>query len=217
MDADEEVTEPEEHSMDPYDLLRDDPFALVPPEVIEQWDAKTKHRPHQQPQQPQYPERLNPAETAETTTAQPWSPESPPFTPPHIHVDDTEDLVSAESQSVRDPDDFRTHDTENEGSTDVSNNYRNFRWTEEKPRRTETDIEAEAEQDEEGPTSAFPDSPPSHPSQAADPVTIICSRGETTIYPEADETVPPTEDPTRITLPPYDHLSEYENDDAQEE
>ena len=30
VDADEEVTEPEEHSLDPYDLLRDDPFALVP-------------------------------------------------------------------------------------------------------------------------------------------------------------------------------------------
>ena len=75
----------------------------------------------------------------------------------------------------------------------------------------------ETEHDEEGPTSAFPDSPPPHPSQAADPVTIIGSRGERTIYPEADEIVPLTDGPTRITLPKYDHLSEYENDDAQEE
>ena len=30
VDADAEVTEPEEHSMDPYDILRDDPFALIP-------------------------------------------------------------------------------------------------------------------------------------------------------------------------------------------
>ena len=69
----------------------------------------------------------------ETTTVQPRSPESPPFTPPHIHVDDTEDLISAESQSVRDPDDFRTPDSEDEGSTDVSNPYRNIRWTEGTP------------------------------------------------------------------------------------
>ena len=117
---------------------------------------------------------------------------------------------------MRDHDDFRTHDSEDEGSTDVSNPYRNIRWTEEKSRRTETDITAETEQDEEGPTSAFPDSHPPYPSQVADPVTIIGFRGETNIYLEADETVPPTEDPTRITLPPYDHLSEYENDDAQE-
>ena len=72
-------------------------------------------------------------------------------------MDDTEDLVSAESQSVRDPDDFRTPDSEDEGSTDVSNPYRNIRWTGEQPRQSETDIEAEAEQDEEGPNSAFPD------------------------------------------------------------
>ena len=30
VDADEEVTEPEEHSLDPYDILRDYPFVLVP-------------------------------------------------------------------------------------------------------------------------------------------------------------------------------------------
>ena len=118
---------------------------------------------------------------------------------------------------MREPDDFRTPDSEDEGSTDVSNPYRNIRWTGEKPRLSETDVEAEAEQDEEGPTSAFPEPPPPHPSHVADPVTIIGSSGETTIYPEADETVPPTEYPTRITLPPYDHLSEYENDAAQEE
>ena len=113
MDADEEVTEPGEHSLDLYDLLRDDPFALVPPEVIKQWDAKQKQHPplHPQPHllQPPYP-----TEADTTLTAQPWSPESPPLTTPHIHVDDTEDLVSAESQSVCEPDDFRTTDSDDE-------------------------------------------------------------------------------------------------------
>ena len=80
---------------------------------------------------------------------QPWSPESPPLSPPHIHVDDTEDFASAESQSGRDPEDFRTPDSEDEGSTDVSNHYRNVRWTEEKPRQTKAEVDTEAEQDEE--------------------------------------------------------------------
>ena len=93
----------------------------------------------------------------ETLTAQPESPDSPPFTPPHIHVDDTEDLVSAESQSVRDPDDFRTPDSEDEGSTDVSNPYRNIRWTEGTPQQTQPEGDAEAEPREEEPTSALPD------------------------------------------------------------
>ena len=115
---------------------------------------------------------------------------------------------------MRYPDDFRTPNSEDEGSTDVSNPYRNFRCTEETPRQTESDIDAEAEHDEKRPTSAFHASPPPNPSKAADPVTIIESRGETTIYPEADETEPSTEDPHRITLPPYDPLSEYEDDDA---
>ena len=96
MDADEEVTEPEEHSLDTYDLLRDDPFALIPPEVVEHWDAKRKLHPHPQPHQPQTPDSLNPAEVTETTTAQPWTPESPPFTTSHIHVDDTDCLAFAE-------------------------------------------------------------------------------------------------------------------------
>ena len=30
VDADAEVTEPEERSLDPYDILRDDPFAVIP-------------------------------------------------------------------------------------------------------------------------------------------------------------------------------------------
>ena len=105
VDADAEVTGPEEHSLDPYDITRDDPFALIPPEMVKHWDSKKKPPPYPQPQPPQSP---GTTELDETLTAQPWPPESPPFIPPHIHVDDTEDLVSAESQSVRDPDDFRT-------------------------------------------------------------------------------------------------------------
>ena len=42
VDADAEVTEPEEHSLDTYDILRDDPFALIPPEMVKHWDAKKK-------------------------------------------------------------------------------------------------------------------------------------------------------------------------------
>ena len=34
VDADAEVAEPEEHSLDPYDILRDDPFARIPQEVV---------------------------------------------------------------------------------------------------------------------------------------------------------------------------------------
>ena len=30
MDADAEVPEPEEYSLDPYDIMRDDPFARIP-------------------------------------------------------------------------------------------------------------------------------------------------------------------------------------------
>ena len=81
----------------------------------------------------------------------PWSPKSPPFSPPHIHADteNAEDFASAESQSVRDTDDFRTPDSEDEGSTDVSNPYRNIRWTEEPPRTTQTEVDAGAEPGEE--------------------------------------------------------------------
>ena len=78
---------------------------------------------------------------------EPWSTESPPVSPPHIHADteDAKDSAVAESQSVRDTDDFRTPDSEDEGSTDVSNPYRNIRWTEEPPRTTQTEVDAEAE------------------------------------------------------------------------
>ena len=93
MDADAEVTEPEEHSLDPYDIMRDDPFALIPQEVVERWDAKrlpphpnTHLQPHDHPAPPQ---------DTETTEEQPWSPESPPFSPPHIHTEDTEDFAPA--------------------------------------------------------------------------------------------------------------------------
>ena len=64
--------------------------------------------------------------------------------PSHINTEDTEDLASAESQSVRDTDDFRTPDSEDEGSTDVSNHYRNIRWTEEPPQMPQTEVDAEA-------------------------------------------------------------------------
>ena len=46
MDADAEITEPEEHSLDPYDILRDDPFALIPPGIVDRWDAKQNQPPH---------------------------------------------------------------------------------------------------------------------------------------------------------------------------
>ena len=174
MDADAEITEPE-HSLDLYDILRDDPFALIPPEIVDQWDAKQKQipPPHPQPQPPQLPD---PTEVDTTLTAQPWSPETSPFTPPHIHVHDTEDFVSAESQSVRDPEDFRATDSEDEGSTDVSNHYRHIRWTEETPQLTQTEVDAEIEPGEEGLTSAVQDSRAPPPSPTPGPVTMIRSR-----------------------------------------
>ena len=86
-----------------------------------------------------------------------------------------------------DPEDFQTPDSEDEGSTDVSNPYRNIRWTEETPRLTQTEVHAETEPGEEVPTSAFPDSRAPHPSQTPDPVTVIGSRGEAAIYPEINE------------------------------
>ena len=57
---------------------------------------------------------------------------------------DTEDFASAVSKSVHDPEDFRTPDSEDEGSTDVSNPYQNIRWTEEEPRMTQTEVDVEA-------------------------------------------------------------------------
>ena len=55
---------------------------------------------------------------------------------------------------MRDTDDFRTPDSEDESSTDVSNPYRNIRWTEEPPLTTQTEADVEADPGEEGPTSA---------------------------------------------------------------
>ena len=91
---------------------------------------------------------------------------------------DTEDFASAESQSVRDPEDFQTPESDDKGSTDVSNPYRNIRWTEEPPRTTQSEAAVEADPGEEGPTSAFPDSRAPHPSHTPDPVTVIGSRGK---------------------------------------
>ena len=85
MDADAEVTEPEEHTMDPYDILRDDTFALIPQEIVERWDEKrlpTQPHPHPKPQpQPHPPDIPAPPEVTGTPTEHTWSPESPPFTP----------------------------------------------------------------------------------------------------------------------------------------
>ena len=142
----------------------------------------------------------------------PWSPESPPFSPPHIHTEETEDFASAESQSVRDPEDLYTPDSVDGDSTDVSNPYRNIRWTDAPPRTTQTEVEAEAETGEEGPTSAFPDAHASSPSHALDPVTIIGSRGEAAIYPE-----PNGDEHQGITLPPYDANAKYDDEEAQDE
>ena len=50
--------------MDPYDILRDDPFAMVPPEVVERWDGK-RLPPHPQPQPPDPPA---PSDVTETHT-----------------------------------------------------------------------------------------------------------------------------------------------------
>ena len=55
MDADAEVTEPEEHSMDPYDILRDDQFALIPPDIVERLDKKTLSQHQQPPDSPAHP------------------------------------------------------------------------------------------------------------------------------------------------------------------
>ena len=88
---------------------------------------------------------------------------------------------------MRDTDDFRTPDSEDDGSTDVSNPYHNIRWTEEPPRTTQTEVDAEAEPGEECPTSAFPDSRAPHPSHTPDPVTVMGSRGEAVNYTENNE------------------------------
>ena len=71
-----------------------------------------------------------------------------------------EDLASAESQSVHDPDEFLTPDSDDEGSTDVSNPYRQASWTDTAPQPTEPEDNPEAEPEEEWPISAFQDSTP---------------------------------------------------------
>ena len=130
---------------------------------------------------------------------------------------DTEDFASAESQSVRDHKDYRTTDSEDEGSTDVSNPYRNIRWIEETPRTQQTDVDAEAEPGKEGPTSAFPNLRAPPPSQTPDPVTVIGSSGEAVNYPEINEAEHKAPGMYRTTSSPYDSMSEFEDDYAQEE
>ena len=170
----------------------------------------------------------------------------PTILPSSHHLEDSEDLASAESQSMHDTDEFRTPDSEDVGSTDVSKPYRKVSCTYITPQPTEPEVDQEAEPEEEGPTSAFHDSPsqhqevprpmrtpelekatshaatphsPSqspvrnttpHPSQTPDHVTVIGSRGEAAIYPEVDETKHPAAGTHRITLPPYDSLSEFD-------
>ena len=60
---------------------------------------------------------------------------------------------------MRDPDGFRTPDSEDEGSTDVSNPYRKVRWTEKAPLPTEPEDDPGAKPEEEGPIIAFQNSP----------------------------------------------------------
>ena len=47
VDADAEITEPEERSLDPYDILRDDTFALIHPEIVDSGTlSRTNSHPH---------------------------------------------------------------------------------------------------------------------------------------------------------------------------
>ena len=57
-------------------------------------------------------------------------------------------MVSAESQSVHDSDKFRTPNSEDKGSTDVSKPYHNVRWTDKAPQPTEPKDGQEAEPEE---------------------------------------------------------------------
>ena len=50
-----------------------------------------------------------------------------------------------------------------------------------------------------------------------DPVTVIESRGEAAIYPEINEADYKPPGMYRTTFPPYDSMSEFEDDDAHEE
>ena len=75
---------------------------------------------------------------------------------------------------MQDPDDFRTTDSENEGSTDVSNPYRNIRCTDMVSQPTEPDADPEAAEEEKGHTSAF-----MTPSPTATRAPIHCPRFRT--------------------------------------
>ena len=80
----------------------------------------------------------------------------------------------------------------------------------------QTEVDADAEPGEEGPTSAFLDSRTPHPSETPDPVTVIGSRGEAVIYPEIKEADYKPLGMYRHTYSPCDSMSEFEDDDAQE-
>ena len=161
MDADADLTEFDENSQNPYAILRDDPFALLPPKTSKRWDEKRLTPPPH----PQSSEPPSPTEVDGITNPQSWSPESTPFATPHIHLEDTDDLVSAESQSIHDTDEFRTPDSVDEDSTDVPNPYRKVSWTDKAPQPSKSNDDTEAELDDKGHTSAFQDSP-SHPQEA---------------------------------------------------
>ena len=100
-------------------------------------------------------ESPRPTEAAEDPDSPPWSPKYPPFSSPHIHLEDSEDLKNMEHRSVHDPDEFRIPDSEGELSTDVSNPYRQVSWTDKAPAPTEPENGPGTDPDEEGHTSAF--------------------------------------------------------------
>ena len=56
VDADADLKEFEENSPDPYDILRDDPIAIIPQETATRWDEKRLHSPqHPQSSEPPSP------------------------------------------------------------------------------------------------------------------------------------------------------------------
>ena len=69
VDADAEAPEPEGYTLDPYDIMRDDPFARIPQEVVERWDGQRPPPQLQPPPNPQLqlPALPSPPQEVETT------------------------------------------------------------------------------------------------------------------------------------------------------
>ena len=63
-----------------------------------------------------------------------------------------------EPELFHDHDEFHTPDSEDEGSTDVSNSYHKVSWTDKAPQPTELEDDPAAEPEEEGHTSVAQDS-----------------------------------------------------------